>query len=72
MHDTVKALNKENNDLKKKIAGLEQEEADFIADEETACKKILEAFEVEKKTMRDEIMRTKVELDKMMSTKLIM
>ena len=31
MHDKIKALKKENNELRKNIAGLEQEEADIIA-----------------------------------------
>ena len=72
MYDAVKALSKENNELKKKIAHLEQEEADIIAKEEEESSRIQAAHETEKKAMRDEISRTKVELDKMMSTKLIM
>ena len=32
MHDKIKALKKENNELRKNIGSLEQEEADVIAD----------------------------------------
>ena len=31
MHDNIKALKKENNELRKKIASLEQSESDIIA-----------------------------------------
>ena len=71
MHDRIKALQKENNELRKTIESLEQEEQEFLANEEAERTKIIEAHDAEKQTMKDEIMRTKVELDKLMSTKLI-
>ena len=71
MHDKIKALKKENNDLRKTIAALEQNEADIIAEEERESQKLQEDHDAEKKTMIDTIKATKVELDKLMSTKLI-
>ena len=71
MHDKIKALKKENNDLRKAIGSLEQEEADIIADEQRESEKLLEGHNADRKIMIDTIKATKVELDKLMSTKLI-
>ena len=71
MHDKIKALKKENNDLRKTIGALEQEEADIIAEEQLQSEKLQESHNADKKTMIDTIKATKVELDKLMSTKLI-
>ena len=71
MHDQIKALKKENNELRKNIAGLEQEEADIIAHSAAENQKLEEEHVAEKTTMIDTIKMTKVELDKLMSTKLI-
>ena len=71
MHDKIKALKKENNELRKTIGALEQEEADIIADEQRESQKMQESHDAEKLTMIDKIKETKVELDKLMSTKLI-
>lgn len=71
MHDKIKALKKENNELRKNISSLEQEEADIIEDENRESKKMQDAHDLEKQTMVDTIKMTKVELDKLMSTKLI-
>lgn len=71
MHDKIKALQKENNELRKTIESLEQEEADFLADDEAERTRLMDTHNTEKQTMKDEIARTKVELDKLMSTKLI-
>ena len=71
MYDRIKALKKENNELRKTIGSLEQEEADIIADEQRESQKMQEDHDSEKKTMIDTIKATKVELDKLMSTKLI-
>ena len=71
MHDKIKALQKENNELRKTIEALEQEEADFLAEDEAERTKMMDSHNAEKQTMKDEIARTKVELDKLMSTKLI-
>ena len=71
MHDKIKALKKENNDLRKTIGSLEQEEADIIAEEQLQSEKLQESHDADKKTMIDTIKATKVELDKLMSTKLI-
>ena len=71
MHDRIKALKKENNELRKTISGLEQEEADIIADEARESQKMQEDHDADKKGMIDIIKATKVELDKLMSTKLI-
>ena len=71
MYDKIKALKKENNDLRKTIGALEQDEADIIADEQRESQKMQEGHDAEKLTMIDTIKSTKVELDKLMSTKLI-
>ena len=71
MHDKIKALKKENNELRKTIASLEEAEEDFIEGEKNAIKDEAQAHATEKKSFRDEIMRTKVELDKIMSSKLL-
>ena len=71
MHDRIKSLQKENNELRKTIEALEQEETDFLADDEAERTRQMDAHNSEKQTMKDEIARTKVELDKLMSTKLI-
>ena len=72
LHDSIKALKKENNELRKHITSLEEEEADIIATEAAETAKTDEEHAAEKKVMVDEIKRTKVELDKIMSTKLIL
>ena len=71
MAEKIKALQKENNDLKKTIHALEQEESDIRTQGESERSREKEAYISEKTKMKDEIMRTKVELDKLMSTKLI-
>lgn len=71
MHDKIKALKKENNELRKNIGSLEQEEADVIENSNIESQKMLEEHNAEKKIMVDTIKVTKVELDKLMSTKLI-
>ena len=71
MAEKIKALQKENNDLKKTIHTLEQEESDIRTQGESERSREKEAYISEKTKMKDEIMRTKVELDKLMSTKLI-
>lgn len=71
MHDKIKALKKENNELRKTIATLEQDEADIISEEKDQSVKIQQEHDAEKKIMIDAIKTTKVELDKLMSTKLI-
>ena len=40
MHDQIKALKKENNELRKTIAALEDEEADIIESEDAARQRI--------------------------------
>ena len=71
MHDRIKALKKENNELRKKIGSLEQEEADFIAESQSEKNRMDAEHAAHKKMMRDTIAETKVELEKIMSTKLI-
>ncbi len=71
MHDKIKALKKENNELRKMIASLEEAEVDFIENEKMNKEREDEAHNVEKKAFKDEIATTKVELDKLMSSKLI-
>ena len=71
MHDKIKALKKENNELRKTIAALEEAEEDFIATEKANKEQEDEAHRAEKKGYKDEIATTKVELDKLMSSKLI-
>lgn len=71
MHDKIKALKKENNELRKHISSLEEQEADIIAKENAEKTRQDEDHEAEKTTYKEEIMKTKVELDKLMSTKLI-
>ena len=71
MHDKIKALKKENNELRKRIGNLEQDEEDLIEEETAEHERQNEEHEAEKKSMKDDISRTKVELDKLMSTKLI-
>lgn len=71
MHDKIKALKKENNELRKTISSLEEQEADIIAKENAEKTRQDEDHETEKTTYKEEIMKTKVELDKLMSTKLI-
>ena len=71
MHDRIKALKKENNELRKNIAHLEQNEEDIIASENAKREAEEEAHKTKSQEYKDEIARTKVELDKLMSTKLI-
>ena len=60
MHDLIKALKKENNELRKRIASLEQEEADFIAQEDAERAKAEEEHATQKKAMQDELLCTKL------------
>ena len=71
MHDKIKALKKENNELRKTIESLENDEADITAFEDAEKKRMDEEHAAHKKEMRDAISETKVELEKIMSTKLI-
>ena len=71
MHDSIKALKKENNELRKTIARLEDDEQTLIANEEEKRQSEEEAHKAKSQEYKDEIARTKVELDKLMSTKLI-
>ena len=71
MHDRIKALQKENNELRKNIETLEEEEQEIIEQEEAERTREQAAFADEKKNMKDQIDAIKVELDKLMSTKLI-
>ena len=50
---------------------IEQEEEEMIADETAERERQNEEHQAAKKAMKDEISVTKVELDKLMSTKLI-
>mmetsp|Transcript_28265 Transcript_28265/g.33208 ORF Transcript_28265/g.33208 Transcript_28265/m.33208 type:complete len:103 (+) Transcript_28265:418-726(+) len=71
MHDQIKALKKENNELRKTISSLEQDEADIISNEESKRASEEEQHKTKSQEYKDDISRTKVELDKLMSTKLI-
>ena len=53
------------------IASLEEAEIDFIENEKVNKEKEDEAHNVEKKGYKDEIATTKVEIDKLMSSKQI-
>lgn len=71
MHDQIKALKKENNELRKTIAALEEEEAEIIAKDTAARQQLEEDHEKEKYDFREQIKVTKTELDKLMCSKLI-
>ena len=67
MHDRIKALKKENNELRKKIGSLEQNEADILANHKVQIAEEEEAHQTQRQVFKDEIAVTKVELDKVMS-----
>ena len=71
MHDQIKALKKENNELRKTIAALEEEEAEIIAKDTAQRQQLEEDHEKEKYDFREQIKVTKTELDKLMCSKLI-
>ena len=58
--------------MRKTIAALEQDEADIISEDNARSAKNQDEHNAERKIMIDAIKTTKVELDKLMSTKLIM
>ena len=60
MHDNVKALKKENNELRKKIASLEQSESDIIANHKFQLETEMKEHMDNKKEFKDEIAVTKV------------
>ena len=67
MHDRIKALKKENNELRKYIEGLEQQEQDILDAHNAKMEQENEEHQKVKQGFRDEIAVTKVELDKVMS-----
>ena len=67
MHDKIKALKKENNELRKSIGTFEQKEEDINANDAVKREKAEEEHKTGMKEIKDDISRTKVELDKVMS-----
>ena len=67
MHDRIKALKKENNELRKHVTTLEQNENTIIEDDKVKRDREEEEHQANRKDFRDQISVTKVELDKVMS-----
>ena len=67
MHDRIKALKKQNNELRNKIGGLENDEQDIITNHAHQLEEEEKNHQNTRKVFRDQIAVTKVELTKIMS-----
>ena len=69
MAEKIKALQKENNELTRNIGELEEEAEEIVKREEVERERVIEDHEEFKRVAKENIAVLKIELDKVLSTK---
>ena len=69
MAEKIKALQKENNELTRNIGELEEEAEEIVKREEVERERVIEEHDEFKRVAKENIAVLKIELDKVLSTK---